>query len=137
MAVPTPAVPIIRNDDGSISVLVYLGRTLFLNFIHAGLAYPPTGYKARFGMTDKYGNALLASATSLDGSITFSDASLLPPDAVLGAFTGTVIAVIVPDEATGAIVKAAGKLDCVLEDPAGHEIPVGVGDWVAWKQVTP
>ena len=138
MGTPTPADPIVRNDNGSLSILVYQGRTLRMWFIHEGLAYPPTGFKARFGLTDKYGNALLASADSDDGSIVFTDATLeINPETNL-PYAGTVIAVTVPDEDM-ALTKAAGFFDCVLEEPGAGtpEVPLGVGDWILWKQVSP
>lgn len=138
MGTPTPAVPIVRNDDGSLSILVYQGRTLRLHFIHEGLTYPPTGYKARFGLTDKYGNALLADADSDAGSIVFVDASTeTNPDTNL-PYAGTVIAVTIPDEDME-ITKASGYFDCVLEEPGAGtpEVPLGVGDWRLYKRVTP
>jgi hypothetical protein len=45
--------------------------------------------------------------------------------------------VTVPDEDMNLVVKASGKFDCVLEEPGGAEIPLGVGDWLLWKQVSP
>jgi len=128
MAIPTPKQPIVLNDDGSISVLIYQGRTFRLNATHEGLL-DPTGYKARFGITDKYGNALIAEATTDDGSIVFSPA-------VLPAI-GTVVAITIPDEDMTLVGYKAGKLDLVLEEPGGAEIPMLVGDWTIWKEVTP
>lgn len=130
MGVPTPKRPIVLNDDGSISALVYRARTFRIRATHAGLTNP-TGYKARFGMTDKYGNPPFVTASSdpgADGTITFS--------AAVAPAVGTVIAVEIPDEAMDFAFKA-GKLDLVLEEPSGAEIPVLVGDWVVWKDVTP
>jgi len=128
MATPTPKEPIILNEDGSVSVLVYQGRTFRLNATHEGLV-DFTGYKARFGITDKYGNAVIASADTEDGSIVFSEA-VLPA-------VGTVVAVTIPDEDMTLVGYKAGKLDLVLEEPGGAEIPMLVGDWVVWKEVTP
>lgn len=130
MGNPTPDEPIIRNADGSISMLVYQGRTLRLKLTHAGLTYPPTGYKCRAGWTDKYGNAVLFSADSDDGDIVFTDATLLTPPKV-----GTVITITIPDETMDPIVAKGGKMDVVLEDPSGHEDAITVGDWVLWKKV--
>lgn len=127
MGNPTPKQPIVLNADGSVSVLVYANRTFRLQATHAGLT-SSVGYKARFGMTDKYGNALLASADSEDGTITFAPA--------VAPKTGTVISVTIPDEEM-AITAKAGKLDMVLEEPGGAEIPIMVGDWTLYRDVTP
>jgi hypothetical protein len=131
MGNPTPAEPIILNADGSISMLIYQGRTFRLNMTHEGLTYPPTGYKCRFAITTKYGETILASADSEDGDIVFSDATTLTPPEV-----GTVISVTISDETMDAIVAKGGKLDCVLEDPSGHEDAITVGDWILWRKVT-
>lgn len=127
MGSPTPKQPIVLNDDGSISALIYRARTFRLKATHEGLL-DSTGYKARFGITDKYGNPVLASASTDDGRITFAPAVL--PE------VGTVISVEIPDEDMDLDVKA-GKLDLVLEEPGGDEIPVFVGDWIIWKDVSP
>ena len=125
MAIPTPAQPIVLNEDGSISLLLYQGRTFRLNATHEGLA-DPTGFKARIGFTDKYGNATIVSGSTEDGRVTFVPA-VLPA-------TGTVIKVEIPDEAT--VVNArSGKFDLILEEPSGAEIPVCVGDWVLYRGV--
>lgn len=132
MGTPTPKTPIVLNADGSVSMLVYQGRTLRLNATYEGLT-SSTGYKARFGLTDKYGNALLASADSEDGTITFSDVhSTTPPNPVIA----TLIAVKIPDESMTIDAKS-GKVDLVLEDPDGNEDPIMVGDWILWREVTP
>lgn len=128
MAMPTPRDPVVVNDNGSVSMLVYQGRTFRLNATHEGLE-DSTGYKARFGLTDKYGNALLASASSENGSITFAPA--------VAPQTGTVVSVVIPDEEMSLVGYKAGKLDLVLEEPSGQEIPMLVGDWVIWREVTP
>lgn len=128
MAIPTPKHPVVVNDDGSVSVLVYQGRTFRLHATHEGLA-DPTGYKARFGITDKYGNALIASASTEDGSITFSPA--------VAPATGTLVAVTIPDEDMALVGYKSGKLDLVLEEPTGQEVPMLVGNWIIWKEVTP
>jgi hypothetical protein len=139
VATPTPANPIILNEDGTISALVYQGRTFRLEATHEGLT-SYSGYKARFGITDKYGNALLASASSEPGggvgvgTITFAPA--VDPDTGLPAI-GTTLTVVIPDETTETIVAKIGKLDLVLEEPGGSEIPMVVGDWVLFKRVTP
>jgi hypothetical protein len=137
VATPTPANPIILNEDGTISALVYQGRTFRLEATHEGLT-SYTGYKARFGITDKYGNALLASANSEGGvgvgTITFAPA--VDPDTGLPAI-GTTLSVTISDEITETIVAKLGKLDLVLEEPGGAEVPMIVGDWVLFKRVTP
>jgi hypothetical protein len=130
MGVPTPKRPVVLNEDGSISALVYRARTFRLRATHAGLS-STTGYKARFAMTDKYGNPPFATASTeagADGTITFTPAA--------SPATGTVIAIEIPDEAMDTAFKA-GKMDLVLEEPGGAEIPVFVGDWVIWKDVSP
>jgi hypothetical protein len=127
MGNPTPKQPIVLNDDGSVSALVYRARTFRLNATHEGLL-DPTGYKARFALTDKYGNPVLASASTDAGTITMTVAT---PPAI-----GTVIAIEIPDEEMDIDAKA-GKMDLVLEEPGGDEIPVFVGDWVIWKDVSP
>jgi hypothetical protein len=137
MGNPTPATPVVRNPDGSISVLVYRSRTFRMVMVYEDLAYPPTGYKCRLGLTDKYGNALLASADSEDGAVTFSDATVLTnPATNLPYASGTAITAIIPDEDMGIEAKS-GKIDVVLEDPAGHEDPIAVGDWLLWRDVSP
>jgi len=138
VATPTPADPIILNADGSISVLVYQGRTFRLEATNEGLT-DYLGYKARFGITDKYGNALLASANSEPsgvgvGTITFAPA--VDPDTGLPA-VGTTLFITIPDEVTETITAKLGKLDLVLEEPSGAEVPMLVGDWVLYKKVTP
>jgi hypothetical protein len=132
MGNPTPKQPIVVNADGSVSMLVYLARTFDLSVVVKGLM-STTGYKSRFGFTDKYGNALLASATSEDGSITFSPA-LDPLDGVTQI--GTRVRVIITDEDMDFTAKG-GKVDHILEQPDGAEQPIVVGDWVAWNWVTP
>ena len=127
MGTPTPSEPIIKNDDGSVSMLVYLGRTFRLLATHEGLT-DYAGYKARFGLTDKYGNAVLAEASTEDGSIVLSLA--------VAPVVGTVLSVTITDELMDIAAKG-GKFDFVLEEPGGAEIPIMVGDWVAWKLVTP
>jgi len=129
---PTPNNPLVVNSDGSVTLLVFQGRTLEFNAVHKGLM-DATGYKARFGLTDKYGNALLASADSTSGSVTFSVAN----DALSGAQIGTRVTAVIPDEVTEAITARSGKLDLVIEEPGGAEHPLVVGDWVLWKRVTP
>lgn len=127
MGSPTPKQPIVLNPDGSISALIYRARTFRLNVTHEGLT-DYNGYKARFGITDKYGNPVLAGASTDDGSIVFAPAE--------SPATGTVIFITITDENMDIGAKA-GKLDLVLEEPGGAEIPVLVGDWVIWKDVTP
>lgn len=127
MGSPTPNEPIVLNDDGSISVLVFRGRTLRINVRHTALD-DATGYKARFAMTTKYDETLLITADSDDGDITFVPATL--PD------TGTWVQIEVSDElmALASTIKG-GKLDCLLEEPGGAEVPFFVGDWIVWKNV--
>ena len=129
MGSPTPNNPVVVNEDGSVSALIYRARTFRLNVTHEGLT-DSTGYKARFGITDRYGNPLIAEASTDTGSITFSPAVL--PE------TGTVISIEIPDEEMDfeETIKK-GKLDLVLEEPGGDEIPVIVGDWIVWRDVTP
>jgi hypothetical protein len=131
MGNPTPDNPVVRNADGSVSVLVFRARTFRFVMVYEDLAYPPTGYKARLALTDKYGNVPLASADSEDGDVTFSDAMDLPDPVA-----GTVITAIIPDEDM-VIDAKSGKIDAVLEDPDGHEDPIVVGDWLLWKDVSP
>lgn len=133
MATPTPNNPLVVNADGSVTMLVFQGRTLELIAVHKGLM-DATGYKARLGLTDKYGNALIAQADSTAGSITFSDA--FDPDAPLVQI-GTRVTAVITDEVTELITAKAGKFDLVLEEPGGKEIPLVVGDWLLWKRVTP
>jgi hypothetical protein len=124
--VPTPKNPIVLNDDGSISVLVFKGRTLQISALHTGLLNP-TGYKARFAMTDKYGNTPVATADSDLGSITFTAATL--------PAVGTWVKVVIPDEDMTLTGLKGGQLDCLLEQPDGQEVPFYVGDWIIWKNV--
>ena len=126
MGSPTPNNPIVLNDDGSITALVFRGRTLRINVRHTALE-DFTGYKARFAMTTKYDEALLITADSDDGSITFVDATPL---------AGTWVKIEVSDEdmALASTIKG-GKLDCLLEEPSGKEVPFFVGDWIVWKNV--
>lgn len=129
MGNPTPSQPIVLNDDGSISALIYRARTFRLNATHEGLT-DYTGYRARFALTDRYGNPNLATANSEDGSIVFS--------AAVSPATGTVIAVTITDEDMDLDeAYTRGKMDLVLEEPGGAEIPVFVGDWIIWKDVSP
>lgn len=127
MGSPTPKNPIVLNDDGSITALVFRGRTLRINVRHTTLT-DSTGYKARFAMTTKYDEALLITADSTAGSITFEPA--------IAPLTGTWVKITVPDEdmALASTIKG-GKLDCLLEEPSGAEVPFFVGDWVVWKNV--
>ena len=132
MGTPTPKTPIVLNEDGSVSMLVYQGRTLRLNATYEGLT-DSTDYKARFGLTDKYGNELLVGADSEDGTITFADVhSAVAPNPVIA----TLISVLIPDEDMDITAKS-GKVDLVLEDPDGQEDPIMVGDWILWREVTP
>ena len=127
MGNPTPKQPIVLNADGSISVLIYRARTFRLNATHEGLL-DYTGYQARFAITDKYGNPTLATASTTAGSITFSPA--------VSPATGTVISISIEDESMDIDAKS-GKMDLVLQEPSGSEIPVFVGDWIIWKDVSP
>jgi hypothetical protein len=126
MGNPTPKQPIVLNDDGSISVLVFRGRTLRMNIRHAGLTNS-TGYKARFAMTAKYDETPVVTASSDDGSITF--------EAALAPLTGTWVKIVVPDEDMTLVGLRSGKLDILLEEPSGQEVPFVVGDWIVWKNV--
>jgi hypothetical protein len=126
MGNPTPKQPIVLNDDGSISVLVFRGRTLALNVRHKTLL-SSTGYKARFAMTAKYDTAACVTASSEDGSITF--------EAAVAPLTGTWVKIVVPDEDMTLEGIKGGKLDCLLEQPDGQEVPFFVGDWIVWKNV--
>jgi hypothetical protein len=133
MGNPTPAVPIVVNDDGTVSMLVYQGRTLRLNATHEGLT-DPTGYKARFALTDKYGNAVIASADSEDGDIVITPVlDPTPPNDPIA----TLFEITISDETMETVVAKGGKMDMVLEEPGGAEIPFFVGDWVLYKQVSP
>lgn len=146
MATITPTVeePIVKQDDGTISVLVYEGRTHRICFVDEDITYPPTGYNVDYGLTDKYGNELLAEAHTSDGSITAIDASTLDvTDAHPEAWTGTAWMVEIPDEqmtlvlpSTGLIAKS-GKLDAVLKEPGGGETPLAVGNFIVYRAVTP
>lgn len=133
--VPTPKTPVVKQDDGSVTMLVYGSRTFRLHAVHKGLM-DSTGYKARFGFSDKPGNPLLASADSEDGSIVFSPA--MDPDHPLVQI-GTLIAVTITDEDMAAVTakKAGGYEDLVLEDPSGAEDAIVVGDWILYAPVTP
>lgn len=126
MATPTPNTPIVVNTDGSVSMLVFLGRTLRFSVTHAGLLNP-AGYKARFGLSEAYGLAPLVTADSTAGTITFTQ---------LPASAGTRIDVEIPDEQMD-LAATKGKLDLVLEEPGGAELPVFVGTWISQKPVTP
>lgn len=122
---PTPKNPVVLNADGTVSLLVYQERTLSFRTVHRELD-DPTGYKARFALTDVYGNPPLVMADSEAGTVSLA----------LYELGGTVIDVTIPDEDM-VLSSKAGKFDLVLEDPDGHEKPLIVGNWVLWKAVTP
>ncbi len=130
MATPTVDTPVVVNDDGSVSMLVFLGRTLVFIAVHKGLM-DSTGYKARFGLTNKYGGELIASASTEDGSIVFEEAYNDASELI-----GTRIIATIEDEDMD-LAFYAGKFDMVLEQPNGSEFPVVVGDWMGWRPVTP
>lgn len=124
---PTPAQPWIVNDDGSVDVLVYEGRTFRAAITHAGLT-DPSGYQCRIGFAATPGGELLASGSTEDGAITLE---ALPADA------GTLITVTVSDEEMESVEVAKGRWDLVLEAPGGAEDPVCVGAFYTWRRVTP
>lgn len=127
MATPTPKVPYVVNDDGTISVLVYQGRTFQMTITHTGLV-DPSGYKARAWFKVLYGDALpLMEANSEDGSITLT---ALPGGA------GTTIVITIPDETTATLVDKKGVYDVLLEAPGGAEFPViPASKWYLWPGV--
>lgn len=131
--IPTFKTPVVIQDDGTATILIKQGRTLRIVLRHRGLM-DPTGYKARFGLTDKYGNPLLGSASTDDGSITFSPA--LDPDPPHDQI-GTYITIVVSDEDMDLLDAKQGKFDAVLENPAGEEDTVIPGDWILWQKVSP
>ena len=136
MASPTPKTPIIVNADGTVSMLVYQGRTLRFAVTDSAMT-DSSGYKARFGLTAAYGETLLASADSEDGTITF--VPVMGPGADPGdpdVQVATNIIVEIPDEDM-TITAKKGKMDMLLEEPGGDEIPVFVGDWLLYYEVTP
>lgn len=125
----TPKTPYVVNEDGSVDILVYQGRTLRFNVTHAGLL-DPTGYQARFAMKTTYAQAdgdAIVEASTTAGTIVLTQ---------LPASAGTLIAITVPDEDME-ITDTKGKYDVVLENPSGQEDPVVVGSWTLWKRVTP
>ena len=130
---PTPETPYVQQDDGTGWWLVYAGRTNRLVVTHAGLT-DPTGWDARLGLKTAFEAAgvddgLLLTATVDDGDITLA---ALPDDA------GTVITVVLTDEATEALQDVSGgRFDLVIESPGGEETPVLVGKFTTYKRVTP
>lgn len=124
---PTPKSPIVLNDDGSVSILIFRDRTLRINVRHTTLL-DPTGYKARFAMTTKYDTAPIITADSDSGTITFEPA--------VSPLVGTWVKIAIPDETMVLAPNIkGGKLDCLLEEPGGAEVPFFVGDWTVFKNV--
>ena len=123
---PTIAQPWVVNDDGSVDVLVWQGRSFLANVTHPGLV-DPTGYKARVGFAATPGGTLLASGSTQDGAITLT---ALPGGA------GTVISIAVPDEATDQVTVRKGLWDLLIESPAGIEYPVLAGKFTTRLKVS-
>lgn len=129
MEAPTPSQPYVVNDDGTVSVLIYRGRTNRIAITHRGLA-DPTGYAARCAFKRKYADAepvLAASTTPAvgEGQITLTAVA-----------DGTLITIVFTDEMTEDIVGSSGVWDVLLESPGGEEDPVVPSSpWMIWKEV--
>lgn len=125
MATPTPRTPLVENADGSLSVLVFKGRTFRLNATHAGLV-DPAGYQARFSFSATYGGPILASATTADSTIVLEQ---------LSGGAGTIVRVTI-EECLDGLDVTKGKFDLVIESPSGEETPIVVGNFVTWGKVS-
>ena len=123
---PSIAEPWVVNDDGSVDVLVWQGRTWLVDVTHPGLV-DPTGYSARVGFAASPGDTPLVTGSTQDGSITLT---ALPDGA------GTVIAITVPDEKTDLVTVRRGWWDLMLESPGGLEYPVLAGRFTTRAKVT-
>ena len=126
MAKPTVAQPWVVNSDGTVSVLVMQGRNFRARITHPSLAVPG-GYKARIAFRATYDSPILAQGTTDDGSIT------LHPTGTGGTF----VVVNLQDEVTESIDVTKGRWDLVLQNPAGEEDALLVGDFVVQPPVTP
>ena len=128
MATPTPKVPYVANDDGTVSVLVCKGRTFQMTITHPGLV-DPTGYKVRAWFKVLYADTLpLMEADSEDGTITLT---ALPGGA------GTSIVITISDEITQTLVDKKGVYDVLLESPGGQEYPIiPASKWFLWPGVS-
>jgi len=131
MTRPTPAQPVIVNDNGTVTVLMYQGRTNTLSITHHGLT-DPAGYSARAAWRDSYGGTIVAACDSDDGTATLEQ--LLDPD---DAPIGTLITLTVSDEAMASVTASRGVWDVLVESPGGIEtVVVPSSPWYLWKAVT-
>lgn len=130
MTKPTIAAPWVVQDDGSVDLLVWEGRTFRANITHAGLS-DPTGYTARMWFKTSYDDAdtaTLAEASTVDGTISLTTA--------VAPATGTVIAVTIPDEDTEWGAVKSGVYDLLLQSPGGQEDTVLSGKFTVRQRVT-
>lgn len=128
MAVPTPKVPYVVNDDGTVSVLITRGRTFEMTLVHPSIT-DPSGYKVRAAFKATYADAEpLMEADSLDGSIVVTQ---LPNGA------GTQAVITLTDEVTALLTDKKGVYDVLYETPGGAEYPfIPASKWYLWPGVT-
>ena len=126
----TPKEPVVLNDDGTVDILIYQGRTQRVSLTHAGLA-DCTGYKCRAEFaanfrTDPFLELSTEAATENGSLITLNDLTV-----------GTRIDIFISDEDADEIVKGNGVWDVVLESPGGEESPViPSSKWTLHKKVS-
>lgn len=127
---PTPATPLVVNDDGTLSMLLFQGRTNRLAITHRGLL-DPTGYAARACWRASYAGDALLEASTEDGSIVME--AVVDED---DAPAGTMLTITLTDESCDEVAASRGVWDVLVESPGGEETPViPSSPWRLWKKV--